>query len=348
VSFWQALDPSDLKEVIETRFGRVMLIRAGAWAAFGLIAIAALRRPRPALAAAGAAALALVALTPSLSGHAGTQSPGWALVPADFVHVVSVSVWVGGLAVLVFALPAATGALAVPERTPLLVATLTRFSPIALASVIALAASGTLQTVLELDRLGDLFDTAFGRAVLIKVGLLAILVGLGWANRSRIIPALARLLAERASPGRVGGALRRNLRLEAGLATAAIGVAAALVSYSPSDTAAGGPVSGQTDIGPAVLEYTVDPAAVGSNQVHLYLFNAQDGSQYTAARQVEVQATESEAGIGPLDLKPRRSGPGHYVVQGAQLGIAGDWTVAVTVRTSKFDEDTAELEVPIR
>ena len=34
--------------------------------------------------------------------------------------------------------------------------------------------------------------------------------------------------------------------------------------------------------------------------------------------------------------------------RGAEFGAPGDWTVTVTVRTSRFDEDAAELEVPIR
>ncbi len=347
VSFWQALDPSDLKEVIETRFGRVMVIRAGAWIAFGLIAVAMIRRAGRGLTAAAAVSLGLLALTPALAGHASTQDPGWLLVPADFIHVFGVSVWVGGLAVLVFALPVATRTLAAPERTGLLVATLTRFSPLALGSVIAFAATGTLQAVLELDRLGDLFDTAFGRAILIKIGLLAVLVGLGWSNRARLIPALARRAAGREAPGRAGVATRRNLRLEVVLAAAAIGVAAALVSYAPGSTDEGGPVSGRTEVGPAVLEYTVDPAALGRNQIHLYLFDAADGSQYTEARQVDVEAMQHEAEIGPLELETRKSGPGHYVIQGAPFGVRGTWMITVTVRTSKFDQDTAEFEVPI-
>ncbi len=346
-TFWQALDPSDLSAVIETRFGRVMLIRAGAWIAFGLIVAAALRGPGRNLFVPGAIALGVLAITPALSGHAATQDPSWVLVPADAIHVLAVSVWAGGLVMLIWALPAATGRLAAERRTDLLVATLTRFSPLALASVIALAATGTLQTLLELDRLGDLFDTAFGRAVLIKVGLLIVLTGLGWANRHRLIPALARLVGERATPGRVGVAVRRNLRIEVVLVAAAIGVAAALVSYAPGDDEGGAPVSGRTAVGPAVLEYTVDPARLGRNQIHLYLFDAADGSQYTAARQVAVEAMEHDKGIGPLDFDARKSGPGHYVVQGAEFGVRGEWMITVTVRSSRFDQDTAEFEVPI-
>ena len=347
VTFWQALDPSDLADVVDTRFGRVMVIRAGLWLAIGALVLMASRRPGRGTLIAGATALVVLALTPGLAGHASTQDPSWVLVPADLVHVLATSLWGGGLALLVLAVTAATRHLEPDERPPLLAATLNRFSSPALASVIAIAATGTLQTLLELDSLGGLFDTAFGRAVLIKVGLLAVLVGLGWANRRRLLPAVDRLVAAGEALGGVGAAVRRNLRAEVLLVAAAIGVAAALVSYGPGSNERTGPVSGRTDVGPAVLEYTVDPATLGRNQIHLYLFDAEDGSQYTAARQVDVTAMEHDAGIGPLDLPARSSGPGHYVVQGAEFGVRGDWMITVTVRTSRFDEAAAEFEVPI-
>jgi copper transport protein len=178
-------------------------------------------------------ALAVLAITPALAGHPSTQEPSAVLAPADVLHVVAMSVWVGGLALLVAALPAATRRLPYGDRTRLLHATLVRFSPLALASVIALALSGTLEAVLELGEPGDLLDTAFGRAVLIKTVLLALLVGLGAANRRRIIPALRRLIELGSSPGPFGLALRRNLRAEVVVAAVVIGVAAALVSYPP-------------------------------------------------------------------------------------------------------------------
>ena len=36
-----------------------------------------------------------------------------------------------------------------------------------------------------------------------------------------------------------------------------------------------------------------------------------------------MTAAVPENSIGPLPLEPQRSGPGHYTVQGALLGVAG-------------------------
>ncbi len=368
VSFWSALEPANLSDVIDTRFGTLMVIRALGWLLFGFILAAVMHRRRlPALGVArvgadgltatrvprgllglGAIALTAIAVTPALAGHASSQSPTAVLFPADVIHVLGMSVWVGGLALLVFALPAATGRLPTADRTRLLVATLSRFSTLALASVIALAVTGTVQAVIEVGRVGALFDTGFGRAVLIKIVLLGVLIGLGAANRQRFIPALRRLAEKGETPGRTGLAVRRNLRLEVALLAVVIGVAAALVTYPPPADTVPGPVSGRTELGPAVLEYTVDPARVGPNQIHLYLFDAADGSQYTGARDVSAELTDEAAAIGPLGVELRKSGPGHYVAQRAPFGTPGEWTVTVSVRSSKFDEDTARFEVEVR
>jgi len=54
-----------------------------------------------------------------------------------------------------------------------------------------------------------------------------------------------------------------------------------------------------------------------------------------------------EKNIAKLTLEPNVAGPGHYVVNAASLGVAGDWTMEITVRISDFDESTAKVTVPI-
>src|SRR5262249_59302082 len=89
--------------------------------------------------------LAFVTILPAFAGHASTQHPVWLMFPTNVLHVLAMSVWVGGLAVLLFALPAATRQLESSDRTRLLAAALRRFSPIALAAVCVILASGLVQ-----------------------------------------------------------------------------------------------------------------------------------------------------------------------------------------------------------
>jgi hypothetical protein len=52
--------------------------------------------------------------------------------------------------------------------------------------------------------------------------------------------------------------------------------------------------------------------------------------------------------IGPLTASARKAGPGHYVMNGAVFGAAGDWTVKIAARVSDFDAYYATLDVKIR
>ncbi|MGH2845998.1 MAG: copper resistance CopC/CopD family protein, partial [Thermoleophilaceae bacterium] len=239
-SAWSALDPEVIGDVLGTRFGTIWGLRLVAWLAFGLLVALPVAQAAPVLrpaslgatglaparsgSGAGLAAAALIAaficVTPALAGHASTVDPAALLVPANALHVSAMAVWVGGVAMLLLALPAATRRLDPRERTALLAAAVARFSTIALIAVAALVASGVLQAVAELERVADLLESGFGRAILVKVGLVVALLALGAWNRSSGRPRLAERAARGESPGRTGLRLRRSLTAELGLMAA--------------------------------------------------------------------------------------------------------------------------------
>ena len=346
ISGFSALRPTIVRETLGTRFGTVWGLGVLAWALCGALAACAPRHRR-ATAALAIPAAALVAL-PALGGHAATQRPEALLIPLNVVHVAAVSVWAGGLALALLALPAATRRLAPPDRSRLLAGTLTRFSPLALGAVAAILATGLAQSYVYVRTPAHLLDTAFGRAVLVKLVLLAALIALGAVQRRRSLPGLRRVAAGGEPPGQAGVLVRRVLRAELALIAVVLGVTAALTAYAPSIAAQSGPFNTTTTVGPAQLQLTVDPARVGANEIHLYLLNPRDGTQYRGAREVDVEEGLPSKQIGPLDQVAQLAGPGHYVVPAAVLGVAGTWEVQVTVRVSDFDEYLRTLEVPVR
>jgi copper transport protein len=370
-SAWAALAPGVVGDVLGTRFGHVWGVRVLAFAVLaGALALAlrSAREPsaaglrRVALGADGLAApgvpswaltlaaipAAYITLAPALGGHASVQSPVALLLPLDVAHVMAMSAWIGGLVVLVAALPAATGRLAPPDRTRLLAAALPRFSAIALGCVAVLLVTGTVQSIVHIGSWGAVLDTGFGRAVLVKVGLLALLIGLGAVNRRRVLPALRRLSEAGSAPGAAGHLLRRTLRAEVALVLVVLGVTAALVSYPPPESLAGGPFAANTALGPLRLEVTMDPARVGPNELHLYLLRAKDGAPFAGTKQLTVTLALPGRHIGPLPATAREAGPGHYVVDTVQLVPAGDWRLDVTSRVSEFDQYETSLKVPVR
>jgi copper transport protein len=371
-SAWEALKPSVVSDVLGTRFGEVWCVRALCFAVLGAAVAWLLRDVRRAGAAAGLRRVALgadglaapgprrgalalaaipaayLAVAPALGGHASAQPPVALLFSLDVAHVLAMSAWIGGLVLLLVALPAATRRLPAPERTRLLSATLLRFSPIALACVVVLLVTGTIQAIEHIGTWGQLPGTGFGRAVLIKVALILVLIAVGAVNRRRVIPRLRDLVASVAPPGAAGRLLRRTLRAEVALVLVVLGVTAALVSYPPPDSLAAGPFDGTARLGPLRLEATMDPARVGPNALHLYVLKAADGTPFTGTKELTVTLALPGKGIGPLPERARAAGPGHYVVDSVQLVPAGDWRLHVTSRVSEFDEYDATLRVPVR
>jgi copper transport protein len=343
-SFWAALDPTVVGDVLGTRFGTVWGLRLCAFALFGSTLGLRLRSTHD---IALLPLAAFLCLTPALAGHASTVDPRALLVPANFVHVSAMSIWVGGVATLLVVVPRATRTLEPPDRTPLLAETVSRFSTIALFSVAALVASGIAQAIPELESLADFTNTAFGRALLAKIALLVALLALAAWNRRRARPRLAALAQRREAPGETGVLLRRSLRAELALMLAVLGVTAALVSYPPP-SAARGPFSGQSELGPARMELTLDPARSGANELHMYLFRRSSGAQYDRVKELRVSASLPDKRIGPLQLRAEKAGPGHYLVRRAQLAPAGTWRLTIDARVSEFDAYRAELEVPVK
>jgi copper transport protein len=371
VSLWSSLKATVIEDTLESRFGWVWALRALDWLLLGVLLLAAraagrdavpslasdgdaegspsshVRRPPAWLLEALALGCAYLAITPALAGHASIQSPTGVFFPSDALHVLAASVWVGGIACLLFALPAATRRLDGGERTQLLLGGLRRFSPLALAAVVAIAATGVIQAYIDVRSLHGLLHTTYGALIIAKTVLLGALIVLGWANRERLIPALQRIVAVRGEPSGVGVLARRTLRGELILMMCVFGVTAALITYAPPIDAASGPFSTNTTIGPAVLEMTVEPAKVGPNTIHLYLIDAKTGVQYTATKELTATARLPAKDIGPLPLKASLAGPGHYILSSAVLSPGGTWSIELIDRVSEFEQFTRVVKVPI-
>jgi copper transport protein len=369
VSFWSALRPSILREVLGTKFGTFWTAAAAAWFVIGGLSQARLGASSRAAgvlrtASVGATGLALpatgirwlapfaipaafVVMVPALAGHGTTQDPVAVMFPANVIHVAAMTLWVGGLFALLFVLPAATRRLEGADRTRLLSSALLRFSPLALGAVIVLLATGLVQSFVEIRHLDLVFHTAFGRAVFIKLVLLLVLIGLGALNRRHTLPRLAAAAQAGETPGNAGHTIRSTLRAEIALLLAVFAVTGALASYAPAVAQVTGPVEVSRTIGAEQLQLTVDPATTGPNEMHLYLFDRKTGAQFDGAKELTIRATQPDRGIG-LDLQAQKAGPGHYTVQAAPLTAPGTWRLDVTMRVSEFDEFTTSAEVPIR
>jgi copper transport protein len=353
VSLWRSLHTRLIEATMESRFGVVWGLRALDWLVLALALLALARLPRGArrrTALVGPIGLgcAYMALTPALAGHASVESPVALLLAADVVHVLSASVWVGGIACLLFVLPAATRRLAPERRGALLHGALARFSPVALVCVAALAVSGVVQAYVDVRSVHALLHTTYGLLLVAKTLLLVALICLGAVNRRRVLPALARVARVAATPGVAGRTARSTLRAELALMLCVFAVTAALIAHAPPIDASAGPFSATTTLGGAELELTVEPATIGPNTIHVYLIDATSGTPFLATKELALSASLPSKAIGPLRLKAFPAGPGHYAIDGAVLSPSGSWRIEITDRVSEFDSYSRTIAVPIR
>jgi copper transport protein len=186
--------------IVSSRWGHLWLVREAALVALVAVVVA-LRRQRARAPAAAAAGLALTLVwVEALGSHAAAAgSPRTVAVVSDAVHVLAACVWLGGLAALVVLLVSA-------ERRELLRACRVPFAMLLGGSVVAVLASGLYNAGRQVDTVGQLTSTSYGRALLIKTGLLAAMLCLGLVSARRWrsgAPPARRMVAAEATVGAV-------------------------------------------------------------------------------------------------------------------------------------------------
>ncbi len=189
---------------------------------------------------AGGAAL----LAPGAAGHAAQTAPRALSIVLDWMHLAAGSLWIGGL----IGLLVLWWSTAADRRTAGLAVVVPRFSNVAFFSVLALIGSGTGAALLHLPTLASLWQTSYGTAILVKVGLLTAAIVLASVNLFRTKPALE---GPEPGPG-PARALRGLVGGEAILVAAAIFAAAVLSSLPPPSSALAriGKASAHTGPGP--------------------------------------------------------------------------------------------------
>ena len=175
----------------------------------------------------GVAALGALAIvvTPALTGHASATPPVVLARTADILHVVAASAWLGALLSLLFAaLPLVRGVRAMNAiGSGPLVATLVRsFHPVALTCAAVVVVTGLIAAWLRLPTVASLWESTYGRVLLIKLVFVGCVVTLGALNWRRMLPALG----DEASARRI----TRTASAELALAALVLAVTAVLVS----------------------------------------------------------------------------------------------------------------------
>ncbi|TDB74373.1 copper resistance protein CopC [Micromonospora sp. KC721] len=325
-----------LGEVLGSTYGTAHLVRLGLLAAAAFLLRPLTRGPVGRTDGIILAVLGVATLfTWPLAGHAAASPAPAVSVLVDAVHLGSMAVWLGGLVMLAgFLLRRAD------ERE--LDAILPIWSRWAALAVAALLLAGTVQGLIEVGTLGALVGTAYGRLLLAKIILFALVIGVAAYSR-----ALVRRRTAAGRPARV----RRAVGVELAVAAVVLGLSAVLVQTTPARVAAGD-VAGtanayfSTTLTSPIysLQVELDPAERGNNSLHLYAYTKDNRPQPVA----EWRATAAlpSAGIEPIEI-PLLPLTDNHATGELNFPAAGEWQLRFTVRISDIDQATVTVTVPI-
>ena len=249
---------------------------------------------------------------------------------ATVLHLGAISAWLGGLVALT---------LAVPRSEVLALAG--RFSPIALCSVIVLAATGVFNAWRQIGSWDALTDSDYGTWLVVKLTLLAAVVAVAVVSRW--------LLHQSGTthPTPTNVALSRTIVAEVVGIVLVLVATAGLVNAAPPRTEATPAIASTTVVqGDRLAQITLDPTVTGGTAMHVYI-SSSSGS-LDQPTEISVSASLASQGIGPLSIPVVAAGPGHVTAPAANLPIAGTWTFSVVARFSEFDQVTFTGDLEVR
>lgn len=330
----------DVGQILGTSFGPAIVERVVPLAIAGvavLLGARAVARYRVALAIVALASAGSL-LADVLSSHAAAgQNPAFDVL-IQALHVLAVGLWMGGLVGLLVTLRRH-----LPDESTARSAR--RFSWLATVGIAVVAVTGVLRAISEVGTIDALFASDFGRLVIAKTALLAILAALGAVNHFHNVPAAGRVLTNLRRVGSVeilvGGTV---ILLAAALVNVAPPESVAAAGSTPTPSSAPAPlvVSG-SDFGTSVrVSLEISPGQTGFNTFKANV-NDYDTAAPVSADGVTLRFSipaRPDIGSSRLDLAP--SGVGVFSATGGNLSIDGAWQITALVARG-----TSGVEVPL-
>ena len=291
-----------VRDLAGSRVGELFVrLVVGAAVAAALALVAALVPGWKTLALAGAGAAAAMLIRAGGGHAAAAPTAAWLQVGLQWFHLLAMSVWIGGLALV-------WGFLRSRRDTDPPVDEVRRYSRMAGYALAVVVATGAIRAASELGGVGwwlRAFDTSYGTTLAVKIAIVVGLIGLGAWNRYRSIPRLD----DRP------GMLRRVMAIELVGAVGVFGLTGVLTSLPPDPAAASAPapaprvvVEGSDFATTMRVRVIVTPGMPGANRFDVRILDFDTGEPLHADR-VALRfdaVSRSEIGVSTLRLDAGR------------------------------------------
>ncbi len=345
-------------EVIKTDFGNIWLIRMiitiillGLWFGMDRKKNLSIKNKIPML----AATLGLIG-TSSLIGH-GAASGETPAVILDYIHNFVAAVWIGGIIYFVFTLLPTFSQLEEAKRERMTLVLIPRFSIMFIVAVgIVIITGPTLMWFLESD-VGLITESVYGKLILVKISIAAIMVGLGGYFQIKIQKKAEKDLQSGSIA--VYKKLKRSLKFDVVLGIALLGVVALLAN----GTLPAGEIK-QADAQKISYDFStiefsentkfdikITPFSSGANTI-LVKVSDLENNPLNDSNEIKVKISNPQRNISPIEvpmkiIKQEIGKPVEF--QGdLTFGFSGQWQVEIETQRNQSANESIFMNLLVK
>lgn len=281
-------------------------------------------------------------LTLSLDSHAAAQVNTVLPLAADLLHLAAASVWIGGLGLFLATLFILKRQEPV-MRNRMVSFLLPRFTSLALTSLGVLALTGIYQAVLDVGSLSDLVVTAYGQALIVKLLIALLMVGLGGYHHFIVNPRIQQAAQQSEESSTWVGHFRRTLTVEALLGAVLLLWVGVFTSLPP---ALSPQLVQSAQQGNIQLKLAISPVRTGMNTFTLDVTS--NGGPDQDISGAEILFFSSNDSIPPIEAVLEDLGNGKFQIRGGYMSYPDRWKLRVIVIRNKQLNVVEDFSVNLR
>ena len=350
VQAWTLSEGTLLDKVVttlgQTRYGHLWLARFGLIAGLGLVLAACgwwftKRRQAEGYLAWGLS-IAL-ALPFSLIAHASAQTSGRSFaIAVDAAHLLAAATWGGGLAILAIVVTPGLRRMDPATRGGVLARLVPRFSTLALIAIAIVSLTGFYAGGLEVGNLEALRSTAYGRSLIVKLALFALILVLAAIN----LFVIERRLRNRHQVPVWTLRLRWTVSGELVLVVLLLLAVGRMTSLQPArdvmvERARQAEIAFETTPSSTLL---LAPGIAGVNHFRLEVDGPPLPTDTDALLRLTIPGRDD---LGTKEIQLSRVAGNAFEHHGNEIGIAADWEITVILREPGTAPVTASTVVTV-
>ncbi|MDH3677051.1 MAG: CopD family protein, partial [Nitrosopumilus sp.] len=299
--------------------------------------------------------LALIGTT-TMIGH-GAASGEIAAVALDYVHNLVAAIWIGGIIYFVFTLLPTFSKLDKVTREKMSLVMIPRFSiAFVIAVGIVIISGPTLMWLLESD-VGIISQSIYGKLIIAKIALAAIMVGLGGFFQFRVQKSAEKSIDSKSIL--VHKRLKRSLKLDATLGIILLGVVALLAN----GTLPAGEIqkvdAQEVLYGFRTLEFSesakfdieITPFTSGTNTL-LVKISDFDNNQLQDADEIKVKISNPQRNISPIEVSMEKipqveDRPFEFKGE-ITFGFSGQWQTEIEIQRVQNANESVMMNLLVK